>query len=58
MGNFKNHVRDWTSRKWHSVHNWKTGTGKLIKRTLNKRERKKTKEEETNPQLWKGDYDK
>ena len=38
MGNFKNHVRDWTSRKWHSAHNWKTGTGKLIKRTLNKRE--------------------
>ena len=36
MGNFKNHIRDWTSRKWHSTHNWKTGTGKLIKRTLAK----------------------
>ena len=46
MGNFKNHVRDWTSKKWHSTHNCKTGTVKLIKRALNKKIRKhKSKEE-------------
>ena len=47
MGNnFKNHVRDWTSKTWHKTHNWKTGTGKLIKRALNKKIRKhKSKEE-------------
>jgi len=44
--NFKDHVRDWTSSTWHKTHNWKTGTGKLIKRALNKKIRKhKSKEE-------------
>jgi hypothetical protein len=33
----KDIIRDWTSRKWHKVHNWKAGTGKFIKRLLNKR---------------------
>ena len=45
MGNFKNHIRDWTSKKWHKTHNWKTGTGKIIKRTLAKAERRKVKKE-------------
>ena len=45
MQNFKNHIRDWTSRKWHRTHNWKSGTGKFIKRTLNKKARKEAKKE-------------
>ena len=45
MGNFKYHIRDWNSITLHSTHNWKTGTVKLIKRTLAKAERKKVKKE-------------
>jgi|TARA_B100000953_G_scaffold178913_1_gene147411 hypothetical protein len=45
MQNFKNHIRDWTSRKWHRTHTWKSGTGKFIKRTLNKKARKEAKKE-------------
>ena len=36
----KDVIKDWTSRKWHKVHNWKAGTGKFIKRLLNKRNRR------------------
>jgi hypothetical protein len=36
----KDVIKDWTSRKWHKVHNWKAGTGKFIKRLLNKRTRR------------------
>jgi hypothetical protein len=33
----KDVVRDWTSKKWHKLHNWKTGTGKFIKRLMNRK---------------------
>jgi len=39
----KDIVHDWTSKKWHVVHNWKTGTGKFIKRMMNKKTRRKGK---------------
>jgi len=35
----KNYIKDWTSRKWHRMHNWKAGTGKFIKKLLNRKER-------------------
>jgi len=34
-------VKDWTSKKWHKVHNWKSGTGKFIKKMLNRKIRHK-----------------
>lgn len=37
----KDFVRDWTSRKWHKIHTWKAGTGKYIKRILNRKIRHK-----------------
>jgi len=33
----KDHIKDWTSKKWHKLHNWKTGTGKFIKKILNRK---------------------
>jgi len=33
----KDHIKDWTSKKWHKLHNWKTGTGKFIKRLMNRK---------------------
>jgi len=33
----KDHIKDWTSKKWHKLHNWKTGTGKFIKKLLNRK---------------------
>ena len=27
-------IKDWTSKKWHKVHNWKTGTGRFIKKLM------------------------
>jgi hypothetical protein len=33
----KDIVKDWTSKKWHTVHNWKAGTGKFIKRVFNRK---------------------
>jgi hypothetical protein len=38
-------IRDWTSKKWHKAHNWKTGTGKFIKKLLNRRIRHKGNED-------------
>jgi len=32
-------INDWTSRGWHKTHNWKSGTGKYIKRLLNRKTR-------------------
>ena len=32
-------VKDWVSRKWHKTHNWKSGTGKFIKKMMNRKER-------------------
>ena len=34
-------VRDWVSRKWHKAHTWKAGTGKFIKKMLNRKIRRK-----------------
>jgi hypothetical protein len=39
----KDIIADWTSKKWHSRHNWHTGTGRFIKRLLNKKSRRKCK---------------
>ena len=33
----KDHIKDWTSKKWLKLHNWKTGTGKFIKKLLNRK---------------------
>lgn len=30
-------TNDWISRGWHKTHNWKSGTGKFIKRILNRK---------------------
>lgn len=30
-------IRDWTSRRWHTAHRWHAGTGKFIKRLLNRK---------------------
>jgi hypothetical protein len=30
-------VDEWISKKWHKEHRWHTGTGKFIKRMLNKK---------------------
>jgi|AJXC01.1.fsa_nt_gi hypothetical protein len=32
-------IADWTSRRWHSTHNWHTGTGRFIKKTLARKKR-------------------
>jgi len=37
----KDFIKDWTSRKWHRIHTWKAGTGKRIKRILNRKLRHK-----------------
>jgi hypothetical protein len=36
-------VSDWVSRKWHKSHKWHAGTGKFIKKMLNKKTRVDTK---------------
>ena len=36
-------IADWTSKRWHSSHNWHTGTGRFIKRLLNKKSRRECK---------------
>ena len=30
-------ITDWASKKWHREHKWHAGTGKFIKRLLNKK---------------------
>jgi len=35
----KDIIADWTSKKWHSRHNWHTGTGRFIKRIIYASER-------------------
>mgnify|MGYP006429509821 FL=1 len=30
-------VNEWTSKKWHKSHRWHSGTGKFLKRMLNKK---------------------
>jgi hypothetical protein len=30
-------VKEWTSKKWHKAHRWQPGTGKFLKRMLNKK---------------------
>lgn len=37
MTNIKNKINDWTSKKWHSAHNWRTGTGKFLKKIMNRK---------------------
>ena len=37
MTNTKAKIKDWTSKKWHSTHNWRTGTGKFLKRIMNRK---------------------
>jgi hypothetical protein len=37
----KDKIKDWTSMKWHSTHNWRTGTGKFLKRIMNRKIRYK-----------------
>ncbi len=32
-------VKEWTSKKWHKEHRWKSGTGKFIKRLLTRKVR-------------------
>ena len=43
LKNLKSHtidvITDWTSKKWHREHKWHAGTGKFIKRLLNKKNR-------------------
>jgi hypothetical protein len=36
-------IADWTSKRWHSTHNWHTGTGRYIKRLLAKKSRRECK---------------
>jgi len=39
MTKSKDVIKDWTSKKWHTCHNWKTGTGKFIKKLLKRKVR-------------------
>ncbi len=32
-------IQDWTSDKWHKTHKWHSGTGKFVKRILNRKVR-------------------
>jgi hypothetical protein len=36
-------VDEWISKKWHKAHKWHSGTGKFIKRMLNKKIRNNVK---------------
>ena len=47
MTKIKEKIKDWTSDKWHLTHNWRAGTGKFLKRIMNRKIRhQKIKEEE------------
>jgi hypothetical protein len=37
MTKTKDRMADWISRRWHKTHNWKTGTGRFLKRIMNRR---------------------
>ena len=41
MKNIKGKLRDWTSRKWHRTHKWRSGTGKFLKKIMNRKIRHK-----------------
>lgn len=40
----KDVIKNWTSRKWHKYNSWKSGTGKFIKRMMNKKIRQEGKQ--------------
>ena len=42
MKNIKGKLRDWTSSKWHKRHNWRTGTGRFLKKIMNRKIRHQT----------------
>tara|TARA_B100001079_G_scaffold248373_1_gene238309 strand:+ start:306 stop:473 length:168 start_codon:yes stop_codon:yes gene_type:complete len=42
MKNVKGKLRDWTSKKWHRHHNWRAGTGKFLKKIMNRKIRHQT----------------
>jgi|LWDU01.1.fsa_nt_gi hypothetical protein len=41
MTRLKDKINDWTSSKWHKEHKWKTGTGKFLKKIMNRKVRHK-----------------
>ena len=45
MTRIKDKIKHWTSKKWHSKHNWRTGTGKFLKRVMNRKIRHQKIEE-------------
>jgi len=50
MTKLKDKLNDWTSDKWHRTHNWRTGTGKFLKRVMNRKIRYKKIEVRINEQ--------
>ena len=46
MKNIKGKLKDWTSNKWHNTHKWRTGTGRFLKKIMNRKIRHQKIEED------------